>query len=71
MEQQVKQAFDFEAFKKESASRLKNGETLLGKDGVFTPLPKEFLEEALDGELEAHIESRKNPIAKTARGKNG
>ena len=38
-----KQGFDFEAFKKEAAARLKKGETLLGRDGVFTPLMKEFL----------------------------
>ncbi len=35
---------------------MKNGESLLGKDGVLTPLLKEFLEGALDGELEAHLE---------------
>jgi len=29
-----KQNFDFEAFKKQATSRLKNGETHLGKDGV-------------------------------------
>ena len=44
MEKESKPAFDFEAFKKQAASRLKSGETLLGKDGVFTPLIKEFLE---------------------------
>jgi transposase-like protein len=51
-----KQAFDFDAFKKSAASRLKQGDSLLGKEGVLTPLLKEFLEEALSGELEAHIE---------------
>jgi hypothetical protein len=29
---------------------------MLGKDGVFTPLLNEFLEEALEGELDAHLE---------------
>lgn len=64
-----KQSFDFEAFKKQAAVRLKNGETLLGKDGVFTPLLKEFLEEALDGELEAHIEQVEDPNRKNGKGK--
>ncbi|MBI3137002.1 MAG: hypothetical protein HYZ15_00295 [Sphingobacteriales bacterium] len=36
MEMKDKQSFDFEAFKMQSASRIKKGETLLGKDGVFT-----------------------------------
>ncbi len=51
-----KKNFDFESFKKQATSRLKNGESLLGKDGVLTPLLKEFLKGALDGELEAHLE---------------
>jgi putative transposase len=49
------QSFDFDAFKKSASSRLKQGDSLLGKEGVLTPLLKEFLEEALFGELEAHI----------------
>lgn len=63
-----KQTFDFEAFKKQATSRLKKGETLLGKDGVFTPLLKEFLEEALDGELEAHIEETPEADRKNGKG---
>jgi putative transposase len=40
MEMKDKQSFDFEAFKKQAASRFKKGETLLGMDGVFTSLPR-------------------------------
>jgi putative transposase len=69
MEKESKQAFDFEAFKKQAASRLKKGETLLGKDGVFTPLIKEFLEEAMEGELEAHIEAEEAPNRKNGKGR--
>jgi len=64
-----KQGFDFEAFKQEAKSRLKKGETLLGRDGVFTPLLKEFLEEVMDGELEAHIEEDEAPNRKNGKGK--
>lgn len=72
-----KKKFDYESFKKEAADRLKNGGSMLGKDGVFTPLFKEFLEEALEGELEAHLEeepllNRKNGKGKkTVRTPNG
>lgn len=55
-----KQNFDYEAFMKEGAERLKNGETLLGKDGLLTPLIRDFLEESLEGELEAHLEEELN-----------
>lgn len=69
MEMKDKQSFDFEAFKKQAASRIKKGETLLGKDGVFTPLLKEFLEEAMIGELEAHIEDHEEPNRKNGKGR--
>jgi transposase-like protein len=64
-----KQLFDFEAFKKQAATRIKNGETLLGKEGVLTPLLKEFLEGALEGELEAHIEESEEANRKNGKGK--
>src|SRR5574343_310994 len=69
MEMKDKQSFDFEAFKKQAASRIKKGETLLGKDGVFTPLLKEFLEEAMNGELEAHIEEQEAHNRKNGKGR--
>jgi len=49
--------FDFESFTKQAAERLKAGDSFFGRDGVRTPLRKEFVEEALDGELDAHLES--------------
>lgn len=64
-----KKKFDYESFKKEAAERLKKGESMLGKDGVFTPLFKEFLEEALEGELEAHIEEDPEPNRKNGKGR--
>ncbi|MFN4286752.1 MAG: transposase, partial [Lacibacter sp.] len=69
MDMTEKQSFDFEAFKKQAASRLKKGDTLLGKDGVFTPLLKQFMEEAMNGELEAHIEAHPEPNRKNGKGR--
>ena len=60
---------DYEAYKKEAAERLKKGGSMLGKDGVFTPLFKEFLEEALEGELDAHLEEDPEPNRKNGKGK--
>jgi len=64
-----KKPFDFEAFKKEVASRLKSGDTLLGKEGVLTPLLKEFLEEAMEGELDAHLEEEEKSNRRNGKGK--
>jgi transposase-like protein len=62
-----KEKFDFENFKKTAALRLKKGESLLGREGVLTPLLKDFLEEALAGELDAHLENEK-PNRKNGKG---
>ncbi|MCB9245168.1 MAG: hypothetical protein H6606_01955 [Flavobacteriales bacterium] len=41
-----KEKFDFEAFEKSDTLRLKQGERLLGKEGVLTTLLRDFLEKA-------------------------
>ncbi|MBI3189374.1 MAG: hypothetical protein HYZ33_01870, partial [Ignavibacteriales bacterium] len=52
--EQTKQ-FDLETVKQEAVRRLLSGEPLMGKDGIFTPLIKQVLESALEGEIEAHM----------------
>jgi len=47
--------FDFSEFQKEAISKLKSGQSLTGKDGILTPLIKEILEAALDGEMDSHL----------------
>ncbi len=53
--EQEKPAFDFEAFKTQAIADMKAGKSLVGKDGVFTPLMKQFLEAALEGEMASHM----------------
>ena len=47
--------FNFSEFQKEAIDKLKSGQSLTGKDGILTPLIKEILEAALDGEMESHL----------------
>lgn len=47
--------FNFEDFKEEALSQIKSGQSLTGKDGVLTPLIKQLLEAALEGEMESHL----------------
>lgn len=66
----MKESFDYESFKERAKSQLKSGDSdLLGKDGVLTPLLKNFLEECLDGELEEHLENTKGTNRKNGRAK--
>ena len=47
--------FNFEDFQKEAIDKLKSGQSLTGQDGVLTPLIKQILEAALDGEMDSHL----------------
>lgn len=46
-----------ETLKEKALRQFKNGEPLFGKDGAFAPILKEFLEEALEAEMEGHLAS--------------
>jgi putative transposase len=49
------EAFDYEALKKKTLEQFRSGKSLFGKDGAFAPLLKDFLEAALDAEMDAHL----------------
>ncbi|PSR55935.1 IS256 family transposase [Adhaeribacter arboris] len=53
------QEFDFESFKQEAIRGMYAGKPLNGEKGIFAPLLKHFLESALAGELEAHLQEEK------------
>jgi transposase-like protein len=61
--------FDFEAFKKQAIEGMYAGKPLNGEKGIFAPLLKHFLEAALEGELQSHLQEDK--ASGTANRKNG
>ena len=62
---------EYAAMQKKALEQLKSGQSLTGKDGVFAPLLKQFLEGALEAEMEEHLDkderTRKNK--RNGRGK--
>lgn len=71
---------DYESVKKAALEQFRSGKSLYGKNGAFAPLLKEFLEAALQEELETHIAAgaendgmnRKNgKVSKTVRTNDG
>lgn len=54
LEKKEKVSFNFEDFKRQAIADMKSGKSLVGKDGIFTPLMKEFLEAALEGDDVSH-----------------
>lgn len=53
---------EFEALKTKALDQFKTGKSLFGSDGAFAPLLKEFIESALEAEMEGHLseQARKN-----------
>lgn len=51
-----KEAFDYEALKKKTLEQFCSGKDLFSKGGAFAPLLKDFLEAALQAELEEHLD---------------
>lgn len=49
--------FDFEEFQQEAIAKLREGEPLVGKEGLLTPLIKQLLETALEAEVETHLDA--------------
>ena len=65
----AKKSFDYETFKDQAREKLKGGGSLLGPDGALTDLLKDFLEESLAGELEAHLAEKQSNNRKNGKGK--
>ena len=47
--------FNFNELQKEAVDKLKSGQSLTRKDGILTPLIKEILGAALEGEMDSHL----------------
>src|SRR5271154_477997 len=57
-----------EELKKKALKQFMSGESLYGKNGAFAPMIKSFLEAAMEGELDAHLDEDER---KTGNRKNG
>ncbi len=78
---QIIPGFDMETFQAQLVSDIKSGKPLMGQEGVLTPLIKQCLEAALEGEMNSHMatcledpenENRRNgKSSKVVRGPTG
>jgi transposase-like protein len=55
----MEEKFNLEDFKKEVAKKIKEGKGLTGKDGALTPLLKDIIEAAMEGEMDEHLKETK------------
>ena len=76
MAKQIKD-IDYESMQKKALEQFRSGRSLLGKDGAFAPLFKQFLEAALAAEMEEHLKNdesgnrRNGQISKTVKTGDG
>lgn len=63
-----KEEFDLDGFNKRLIEDIKAGKSLLGKDGVFTPLIKMALEASLQAEINEHLEVTRSEFGNRKNG---
>jgi len=61
---------ELEQLQAKALKQLRTGESLFGKNGAFAPLLKQFLEQALEAEMEGHL-SREERITGNKRNGKG
>ena len=58
---------DYGSIQKQALEQFRSGKSLLGKGGAFAPLFKQFLEAALEAELEEHLTEDAENVEKNRR----
>ena len=61
----------YKAIQAKALEQLFSGKSLLGKDGAFAPLLKEFLDTALEAEMEEHLSDEERQLNKNKRNGKG
>lgn len=62
--------YNLDAIRKKALKQFRTGKSLFGKDGAFAPLLQNFIQEALEAEMDAHltVEERKKGNKRNGRG---
>lgn len=60
---------EIEALQSKALEQFKNGTPLLGKDGAFAPMLKQFIESALEAEMSAHLDEGQRELGNKRNGK--
>jgi putative transposase len=60
---------EFKEMQAKALEQLRSGQSLTGKDGVFAPLLKQFIESALEAELASHLDDDERTAGNKRNGK--
>ena len=58
-----------EELQRKALEQLKSGKSLFGKDGAFAPLLKNFIEKALDAEMDEHLDEDQRGLGNKRNGR--
>ncbi len=64
-----KESPEYIAMRDLAMEQLKSGKSLTGKDGVFAPILKEFLESSLEAEMDEHLSVEERALGNKRNGK--
>jgi putative transposase len=64
-----KEQFNLEEIRKKALEQFRSGKSLYGKGGAFAPMLKSFLEAALEGELDSHLDEEERKEGNRKNGK--
>jgi transposase-like protein len=59
--------FDYKVFEADAIERLQRGESLIGKDGIFTELIQRIVNSALEGEMDGHLRETREEGSRNRR----
>ena len=60
---------ELEGIEEKALQQFKSGKSLFGKDGAFAPLLKNFIEKALEAEMEEHLSDEERSKGNKRNGK--
>jgi transposase-like protein len=60
---------ELEELQRKALEQFKTGKSLFGKGGAFAPMLKQFIEAALESEMEAHLDKEERSIGNKRNGK--
>ena len=61
--------FNYNEIRSKALKQFKQGKPLFGKDGAFAPLLKNFLQEALEAEMDIHLNQETRSLGNKRNGK--
>ena len=65
----MKEKINWEEFSKEAAEHIRQGKPLTGEGGIFSPLIKQVVEAALEGELDSHLNDTRESLGNRRNGR--